>query len=371
MGADMLKLLEVDSNTLYNSIISAVEMMTGEPLYPGDERRIFAEALVQIVTSVVNSCNSACNGKMLQYATGETLDALGYRMGVERLEANPATATFRFTLTGVQSADVTVPAGTLVTTDGDIYFATDEDLIITAGDTYGDVTATCTVPGADGNGFSAGSVAQLVDLIDKVSTASNITTTSGGSDTEDDEEYRERIHLSNSTFSTAGPTKAYQYYAKSADSSIIDVVVDSPDPCEVDIYVLTDTGIPSQAILDAVEAICGADDVRPLTDQVSVKAPTAKLYDIEIKYYTTAEDEVDCVAAIEGDGGAIDQYVEWQAGAIGRNINPDKLMALCMAPSTGVGCLRLDVTSPTATAVGAHEVAQLDTLTVTHEVVEE
>ena len=367
----MLKLLEVDSNTLYTSIVSAMEMMTGEPLYPGDERRIFTEALVQVITSVVNTCNAACNGKMLQYATGETLDALGDRMGVTRLQATPATATFRFTLTEVQLTDVTVPAGTLITTDGDIYFATDEDLTIPAGDAYGDITGTCTEAGADGNGYIAGAVAQLVDAIDKVSTAVNTTVTSGGSDHEDDEEYRERIHLANSTFSCAGPTKAYQYYAKSADGSIIDVVVDSPSACKIDIYVLTDTGIPTQTVLDAVEDICSADDVRPLTDQVEVKAPTAKSYDIEFKYYTTAENEQDCVATIEGDGGAIEQFTAWQSGAIGRNINPDKLMALCMAPVSGVGCLRLDITSPSTTSVGAHEVAQVGSITVTHEVVEE
>ena len=367
----MLKLLEVDSKELYNGICSAMEIMTGEPLYPGDERRIFTEALVQVVTSVVNQCNAACNGKMLQYAFGETLDALGYRMGVTRLPATPASATFRFTLAEVQAIDVTVPAGTLITTDGDIYFATDEELTITAGNAYGDVTATCTEDGADGNGYAIGAVAQLVDAVDKISTAVNTTVTSGGTDEEDDEEYRDRIHLANSTYSTAGPVKAYQYYAKTADSSIIDVVVDSPDPCEVDIYVLTDSGIPSQAVLDAVDAICSADDVRPLTDLVTVKAPTAVSYDITMKYYTTADDEADCVASIEGDGGAIDQYIKWQAGAIGRNINPDKLMALCMAPSGGVGCIRLDITAPTAASVGSFEVAQVGTVTVTHEVVEE
>lgn len=367
----MLKLIETDSNTLYNSIISAMEIMTGEPLYPGDERRIFAEALVQVIVSVVNSCNVACNGKMLQYAVGDALDALGARMGVVRLPAEPATATFRLTLTEAQSLDVTIPEGTLITTDGDIYFATDEDLVISAGDTYGDVTGTCTVDGSEGNDYAAGAVAQLVDTIDKVSTAINTTVTSGGSDEEEDEEYRERIQLSNSTFSTAGPVKAYQYYAKSADSSIIDVVVDSPSACVVNIYVLTDSGIPSQSVIDAVEAICSADDVRPLTDQVNILAPTAKTYDIELKYYTTAEDEADCVASIEGDGGAIDQFVEWQAGAIGRNINPDKLMALCMAPAGGVGCIRLDITSPVNTSVGDFEVAQVGNITVTHEVVEE
>lgn len=367
----MLNLIEVDTDALYSNILQAMEIMTGEPLYPGDERRMFTEALITVITAVQSACNVACNNKMLQYASGDALDALGYRMGVTRFEAVAASAQFTFTLTEAQSLDVTIPQGTLITTDGDIYFATDEELVIAAGDTTGTVTASCTEPGDIGNGYAVGAVGQLVDMIDKVSIASNITTTSGGSDEEDDDDYRERIHLSNSTFSTAGPTKAYQYYAKSADESIIDVVVDSPSACVVNIYVLTDTGAPAQAILDKVEAICSADDVRPLTDQVNALAPTEVSYDIELKYYTTAEDEADCVDTIEGDGGVIEQFEDWQAGAIGRNINPDKLMAMCMSPSDGTGCLRVDITSPSAATIGAHQVAAIGTVTITHEVVEE
>lgn len=366
-----LKLIETDSETLYYSIIQAMEIMTGEPLYPGDERRIFAEAMVQLIVAISNQCNNACKNKMLQYATGEALDALGYRMGVVRLAAVPATATFEFTLTEEQLTDTTIPAGTLITTDGDIYFSTDADLIIAAGETTGTITGTCTTPGSDGNGFIPGAIGQLVNIIENVSKAMNTTESANGTDAEDDENYRERIHLSNSTFSTAGPAKAYQYYAESADPSIIDVVIDSPSACVVDIYVLTEDGIPSQDILDAVEAICSADDVRPLTDQVNVNAPTEVSYDIEIKYYTTAEDEADCVATIEGEGGVIDQYKAWQAGAIGRNINPDKLMAMCMAPEEGTGCLRMDITSPTVSTIGDFSVAIADEITITHEVVSE
>lgn len=367
----MLKLIETDSGALYDSIIESVELETKEPLYPGDERRIFAEALTQLFVGITNLCNSACNNKMLQYAEGDALDALGYRMGVTRFPATAAGATFLFTLTEAQATDKIIPAGTLITTDGDLYFATDEDLTIAAGDTTGTVTATCTEAGEIGNGYAAGAVAQLVEYLDGVSTAENTTTTAGGEEEEEDDDYRERIHLANSAFSTAGPAKAYEYHAKSADASIIDVVVDSPSACVVNLYILCETGLPDAGVLAAVQAACSADDVRPLTDLVTALAPTAVSYDITMKYYTTAEDEADCVAAIEGDGGAIDQYIAWQAGAIGRNINPDKLLAMCMSPSGGPGCIRMEITSPTVTEVGNMQVAQVGTVTVTHEVVAE
>ena len=364
----MLKLLEVDSSALYDNIIQAMEIATGEPLYPGDERRIFTEAIVQLFVSVTNMCNTACNNKMLQYAEGEALDALGYRMGVTRLPAVAATATFQFTLSSVMTLDVTIPQGTLITTDGDVYFATDEELVILAGETTGTVTGSCTEAGEDGNGFAAGSIAQLVDSIDHVESAINTTASEGGVDEEDDEDLRDRIHLSNSTFSTAGPTKAYEYWAKTADSKIIDVVVDSPDACIVKLYILTEDGLPTEEILQEVEDICSADDVRPLTDEVNAIAPGAVTYNIEAKYYTTAEDEEACVATIEGEGGAVDQFISWQAGAIGRDINPNKLLVMCMAPSTGTGCIKMDIAYPTAAQVGRLQVAQIGTVTLTHEV---
>ena len=368
----MLQLLDIDSESIYNGILQSMEIMTGEPLYPGDERRMFTEAIVQIVVAIANQCNTACNNKMLAYAQGEALDALGDRMSVERIPAKRATATFKFTLTAVQALDVTIPAGTLITTDGDIYFETVEDLTVAAGDSEGTVTGMCTVAGEEGNGYSIGSIAQLVDSVDYVSTASNTTVSDGGEDEEEDDDLRERIRLANSAYSTAGSVKAYEYWAKSADASIIDVVVDSPSACVVNLYILCEGGeLPDSDLLDAVEAVCGADDVRPLTDQVSALAPTAVPYDITIHYYTTAEDEEDVVETIEGEGGAIDQYVEWQQGAIGRDINPDKLLALCVAPSYGTGCLKMDITYPAATTVGDHAVAQLGTLTVTHEVISE
>lgn len=366
----MLKLLEVDSAALYDQIIQAMEIATGEPLYPGDERRIFTEAVVQLFVSVTNMCNTACNNKMLQYAEGEALDALGYRMGVERLPAVKAQATFKFTLSSVMAVDVTIPQGTMITTDGDVYFETDEDLTILAGNTEGEVTGSCTEAGEDGNGFAPGSIAQIVDAIDHVESAVNTTTSAGGVDEEDDDDLRDRIHLSNSTYSTAGPTKAYEYWAKTADSKIIDVVVDSPDACIVNLYILTEDGLPTEEILQKVEDICSADDVRPLTDEVNAIAPTPVEYDIVAKYYTTPDEEADCVATIEGEGGAVDQYIAWQAGAIGRDINPNKLLVMCMAPSAGTGCVRMDITSPSTAVIGDLQVAQIRDITLTHEVLE-
>ena len=43
-----IKLTTTDASTLYKTIITELEKGAGEPLYPGDERRIFGEALVPV-----------------------------------------------------------------------------------------------------------------------------------------------------------------------------------------------------------------------------------------------------------------------------------------------------------------------------------
>ena len=38
---------------------------------------------------------------------------------------------------------------------------------------------------------------------------------------------------------------------------------------------------------------------------------------------------------VEGTGGAIDRYNEWQVAALGRDINPDQLRKRILSPSWG------------------------------------
>ena len=60
----MLKLIDIDAEEYYNNAIQAMEIAAGEPLYPGDERRVFTEALVAVLVGIANKCNEACNGRI-------------------------------------------------------------------------------------------------------------------------------------------------------------------------------------------------------------------------------------------------------------------------------------------------------------------
>lgn len=368
-------LIEVDSATLYNEVLLALEKAVGEPLYPGDERRIFGEALVALVVSIYNEVNDACKQKMLAYARDEVLDALGARTNTPRIAPSSSETIMRFNLNEAIRNNVIIPEGTRITPDNSTYFKTTEAAVIQAGETHVDVAAVAEEPGEAGNGYTSGTICQLVDLIPYVDTVSNIVESAGGDDGEPyndagNDKYRERIRLSISKITTAGPEESYRFYALSADASIVDVSITSPNPGEVLIVpICADGSIPSDEVLEAVRTICSADDVRPMTDKVIVEAPEQIMYDIDIKYFTTRANESDCVTAIEGAGGSIDQYKEWQDTVMGRDINPDKLRALILTPTDGVGATRVEVTSPVYTELTNLQVAKFSgTINITHEI---
>lgn len=366
MLADDIQFVEVDSKAIYDKLISDFENALGETLYPGDERRIFLLQELPVIVGLKNDINESAKQNFLRYATGNKLDVLGEFYNALRLPAQKATTTLRFTLSSVQPTNITIPRGTRVTPDGLLYFATTEDLIIPAGQTTGDVTAESTEAGAKYNDFAPGQIKNIVDPLPYVASVTNLDSSSGGADVEDDDSYRERIRLAPESFSVAGPEGAYIYWAKTADVNIIDVSVTSPSPGVVKIVPLMANGkIPSQVILDKISAIVSSKDKRPLTDDVQVTAPAEVSYNIELTYYIATERQTEENAirnAIEGLGGAVDQYKLWQAGKLGRAINPDYLRQLML----NAGAFRIDITTPVYTEINADEVAIAGTVTINY-----
>lgn len=365
--------VEVEAQALYNSLIIQFQAALNEVLYPGDERRIFLEQETQLIVALYNAINETGKQNLLRYAKGEQLDALGERTDTPRIPAQSATTTFRFTLSAAQAFNVTVPAGKRGTPDGALFFASEKDIIIPAGQTYGDVLAMATQTGEAYNGFVAGQINQLVDPVPYVASVANIDTSSGGADTEPDDDgvnvwsgYRERIRQAPGKFSTAGPEDAYIYWAKTADAYIQDVVVTSPAAGAIKITVLMKDGAETtQAILDKVLAACSDKKVRPLTDSVTAAAPVAVPYDITLTYYISlanATNETVIRSAIEDAGGAVDQYKDWQESRLGQAINPDYLRQLML----NAGAHRINLTAPAYTEIAADAVSTVGTVTITY-----
>lgn len=365
-GLAPVNFLETDAETIRSQIITGFEQASGDTLAAGDPRRLFLLSIADVIIQQRTAINLAAQQNLLSYAQGGYLDALGQLLAVERMAESKAVTTIEFTLSQALGSVYTIPAGTQVT-NGVVTFETDEDLLIPIGETTGEVSASCTVAGPVGNDYLAGQISTIVTPMTFVSGAQNTTITTGGADAESDPDFADRIRLAPNSFSVAGPEKAYVYHAKSVSPAIIDVKVDSPTPGEVDVYVLlTDGTLPTEDTLEQIEEHLSDENIRPLTDYVVVKAPTASNYEIELHYWINQEDSSKA-AQIQADvEAAVEQYRLWQQTKIGRDITPSKLLQLVFA----AGASRVDDSKMKPAAwkkLEAMQVAQCTKVSVVYE----
>lgn len=105
--------------------------------------------------------------------------------------------------------------------------------------------------------------------------------------TEGDEALRLRAQAAFEGMSVAGPSAAYEYFARSASGQVSDARATSPSPAEVVVAVLSTEGdgTASAALLDAVAAAVNDEEVRPLGDRVTVQSAEIVEYDIDATLY--------------------------------------------------------------------------------------
>lgn len=318
-----------DPAVIEAQVISIYQILAGRYLAPADPVRIFLLALVAVIVQQRAVIDATARGELLAYATGDVLDHLAAFYNVTRKPATAASTTVRFSSSSPLAFDVLIPIGTRVTADSSLMWATAAAATIHTGSTYVDVICVCAETGIIGNSLVAGQINILVDPLGYVTSVANTTITTGGTDIEDDDTLRERVQLAPESFSVAGPRDAYKFFALTARSDIIDVAVLSPEPCVVHILLLMEGGtLPTQTALDAVAAVCDADTVRPLTDQVSVMAPTAVNFTMSMTYTIANSDSASASSIQTAVAAAVSTWVLWQKVKLGRDINKAELIRL-------------------------------------------
>lgn len=357
---------ETDAQVLLAEIVAFFQTETGRTLNRADPEMLLLKAFSLIIIQQRTLIDRAAKANLLRYATYPLLDYIGNDLyGVSRLQATASVTTIRFNLSVPLTSDSVIPAGTRVAPvngDGTLYWSTTKQAIIPAGSTSADVLTMCNVAGDDSNGYLAGNVNVLVDPLPFVQTVVNLTTTAGGADQESDDSYRERIRLSPEGYSTAGPREGYIYWAKTASPAITDVGLSSPQPYQVVVVPLLQGGIiPTQEVLDQVNAVVNDREIRPMTDLVTVQAPTASNYDINLTYYIHEDDAANTAVIQDKVTAAVDSYRLWQRSRLGRALNPSELIRQVM----DAGASRVNVVSPVYTELTDLQVAQEGTVTAT------
>lgn len=104
---------------------------------------------------------------------------------------------------------------------------------------------------------------------------------------ESDEALRLRAQSAFEGMSVAGPSAAYEYFARSASGKVADARATSPAPAEVVIAILSTEGdgTASPELLAAVTVAVNDEEVRPLGDRVTVRSADIVDYSIDAELF--------------------------------------------------------------------------------------
>lgn len=360
-----------DAGELETQLVAGYEQITGMTAHPASPERLFIQWVAAIILHERVLNNYTGNQNVPSRASGENLDALGELFFVaQRPAAKAAVCTERFYISEAQETAILIPVGTRVTDSGAaLTWETVRDAYISIGSTYADVQIQCQAAGAVGNGYAAGQINTFVDLIDYCESCENLTASDGGADQATDEEFYALMRASQDAYSCAGAREAYVYFAKQVSTEIADVKANSPSAGTVKIYVLMKDGtFADTEIKNAVLTACTKEEVRPLTDNVSVADPQTVSYDITFTYYIPSNSTSSAAEISAAVNATVEEFVSWQCEKLGRDINPSKLVEMLMK----TGIKRVNLTAPAFTVLRdgsddtVPQVASVDDITVTN-----
>ena len=353
-GLPAISFCDTDPAAAQADAVAAYENASGLTLAPGNPERLFLEAVAVVLVQQRYLIDWTGKQNLLAYASGDYLEQLGAFYGCDRLPATAATVRLRFSTDAVRDYAVLIPAGTRATPNNQLLFTTMATTTIPAGSLTADVLAVCADSGPVGSGFVAGQINKLMDVPAGVTAVVNTSTSFGGANEEDDARYRERIRLACEAFSTCGPEGAYIFHALSVSPVIVDAAAIAHEPGTVTVYPLCVGGeLPSDTIIAAVNGAVTGRKVRPLTDIVQVRPPEIVRYDVRARWYLAESASARATAVATSVDAARAEYLAWQRGRLGRDIDPSELTAKIKA----AGVKRVAVESPAYVRLEAWQVA--------------
>ena len=342
--------LTYDPEEIFQEMNLAYIQAGGDILYPGDEKEMLLRGVQAMIVQVFAGVDAALRMDTLRYAVGDYLDIYGEKRNCVRLAASSARGRVKITFKA-DGITRTIAAGTALTADGERIYLLDEDVEKTGYEQEVEAGITCKETGAIGNGLPKGTQMQFVTP--NVAAVAIVTTeeATGGQAKESDDAYRERIRTYGLASTTTGPQSQYESVAKNVSSVIIDARALNLGAGEVGVYLILAHESGAQAIVEGVYNALSAQNVRPLTDHVTVAAAKEKAY--ALSALCVQENGQNIKEALLS---AAQAYLDWQNNTIGRAFNPDKLMAMLYQ----AGALRVTWKEESAFDGGAIAYTQVD-----------
>lgn len=158
---------------------------------------------------------------------------------------------------------------------------------------------------------------------------------------ESDTALRMRAQAAFDGLSVAGPSGAYEYFARSASGKVADAKATSPSPAVVVLSVLSTDGdgTASPDLLATVTDALSAEDRRPVADRLTVQSAEIVSYNINARLFFYPGPESEPI-----QNAAHDALTSWLAlqGKIGRDVARSAIMAALHVQ----GIQRVELTEP-------------------------
>ena len=339
-------------------------------LQKASPRRIELLSVAELMYYTLQCVDKAGKMNFLKYAYGGFLEHLGAFKNVQRTGAKKAYVPVEFSLAQIRETAVGIDKGVTVTADQKIFFETQEYSEIPPGQLSVTLVLVCTTSGTAGNGYAPGEINTLCNPVGFVTDIKNTATSRGGEDELSDDGLKEKIYMSPSGYSAAGPDDAWITFTKNYSAEVSDVEIWSGEDSVVNICVMLKNGkIPDSSFLDGLSGYLSESNRKPTADRIKVQPPEIINYTIEATYYIAKSNKSAATAIQEEVNGAVCDYICWQGAHdsaitardstatahVGRDLNPDELVLRVK----NAGAKRIVITSPVYCVIEKNQIAGL------------
>ncbi len=176
---------------------------------------------------------------------------------------------------------------------------------------------------------------------------------------ESDDDLRARVQRAPEGWSVAGPVGGYISRAMQADDDVRFASAISPEPCEIVVTVQSYSGggVPSAALIAAVNAFLSEEDARPLGDRLTVQAAAPVDYTINAALYLY--DGPDTALVLSAATAALALY-----RAKNERLGNDITLSGVMAALHVAGVQRVELSGFVPLIIGPHQFARATALNI-------
>lgn len=351
------KLIEADPKEIFEDAKRIYKQYTGVSLPPAAEITYALATVSALLGNIKAEMNQVALGNYLPYAQGKRLDLKGKIYGErgKRLEPNKARTTMKCYISTTVDRDVVIPVGTRFIYKNYV-FHSEKEYKIKSGTLEINVPVVCEVAGDVGK-ILKNEITEIVDKYDYYEKCCNITDVTGGRDEEHDKAYRERIAEIPESFSSAGSEGAYKFWTKKASSLVTDVVIKTPTPNVIDIYIINNQEVIAEEEKEKIKQFLNREDIRALNDKINLKDPSVHNYTISITYYLYDNAKHNKEFTETNLKRALEEYAK--SFKIGMSLNQQDIITICKQFDD---IKRVEITSPIDHSSNATEICKLTSI---------